>query len=177
MAELLRAMTTFTSLDDGRQPFRMVWVARKLTENNLALDAAVQLARRAITMADAATEPANSMRDAPLLDREGRRAVFLGRAYDALGWVLLRKGDTSGAVQNLAKSAEVYPECAERRAVLWHLAVATQESGNEQRALDLYIASYDPNSPASAVRRMQIESLYKKLKGSLTGLDEKLRRP
>jgi tetratricopeptide (TPR) repeat protein len=177
MSELLRAITTFTTLDDGRQPFRMVWVARKLTENNLALDAAVQLARRAITMADAATEPAGSMRDAPLLDREGRRAVFMGRAYDALGWVLLRKGDTASAVQNLSKSVEIYPECAERRAVLWHLAVATQESGNEQRALDLYIASYDPNLPASTVRRTQIESLYKKLKGSLTGLDEKLRRP
>lgn len=177
MADLLRAITTFTTLDDGRQPFRMVWVARKLTENNLALDAAVQLARRAITLADAATEPAGSMRDAPLLDREGRRAVFLGRAYDALGWVLLRKGDTASAVQNLAKSVELYPECAERRAALWHLAVATQESGNEQRALDLYIASYDPNLPASSIRRTQIESLYKKLNGSLTGLDEKLRRP
>jgi hypothetical protein len=123
--ELLKAVTTFTTLDDGRQAFRMIWVSRKLTESGLALDAAEQLALRAIAIADQATEPANSMRDAPLLDREGRRKVFLGRAYDAL---------------------------------------------------DLYIASYEAGSPVSAVRRAQIESLYKKLNGSLAGLDEKLRQ-
>src|SRR2546428_12845372 len=48
MPELLRPITTFTTLDDGRQALRMVWVARKLTEADLALDAAVQLARRGI---------------------------------------------------------------------------------------------------------------------------------
>ena len=82
----------------------MVWVSRKLTDGGIALDAAEQLARRAIAMAEAATEPAGSMRDAPLLDREGRRAVFLGRAYDALGWVQLKKGDARGAVESLSKS-------------------------------------------------------------------------
>lgn len=176
MAELLRAVTTFTTLDDGRQPFRMVWVARKLTDNGIALDVAEQLSRRAIAMAEAATEPAGSMRDAPLLDREGRRAVFLGRAYDALGWALFKKGDASGAVETLSRSVQVYPQSAERKTALWHLAVATQEAGNERRALDLYIASYEPESPTSSVRRARIESLYRKLNGSLVGLDEKLKQ-
>ena len=49
----------------------------------------------------AATEPGGSMRDAPLLDREGRRMVFLGRAYDALGWAQFKKQDSRGAVENL----------------------------------------------------------------------------
>ncbi|HKP85038.1 MAG TPA: tetratricopeptide repeat protein [Blastocatellia bacterium] len=176
VSELLRAVTTFTTLDDGRQPFRMVWVSRKLTDGGIALDAAEQLARRAIEMAEAATEPEGSMRDAPLLNREGRRAVFLGRAYDALGWVQLKKGDSSGAVESLSKSVEFYLPSAERKTALWHLAVATLESGNERRALDLYIASYDPNVPTSSVRRAQIESLYKKLNGSLAGLDDKLKQ-
>ena len=177
MQELLRAITTFTTLDDGRQPFRMVWVSRRLTDNGIALDAAEQLARRAIAMAEAATEPAGSMRDAPLLDREGRRAVFLGRAYDALGWVQLKKGDAHGAVESLSKSVEFYPDSGERKSALWHLAVATQEAGNERRALDLYIASYDPGQPISSVRRAQIEALYKKLNGSLSGLNDKLKQP
>jgi tetratricopeptide (TPR) repeat protein len=176
MAELLRAITAFTTLDDGRQPFRMVWVSRKLTDSGIALDAAELLARRAIAVADAATEPAGSMRDAPLLDREGRRAVFLGRAYDALGWALFKKGDASAAVENLSKAVQVFPASAERKTAIWHLAVATQEAGNERRALDLYIASYEPESPTSSVRRAQIESLYRKLNGSLAGLDEKLRQ-
>jgi tetratricopeptide (TPR) repeat protein len=176
MPELLRAITAFTTLDDGRQPFRMVWVARKLTDSGVALDVAEQLARRAILMAEAATEPAGSMRDAPLLDRDGRRAVFLGRAYDALGWALFKKGDAAGAVEALSRSVQVYPQSGERKAALWHLAVATQEAGNERRALDLYIASFEPESPTSGVRRARIESLYRKLNGSLAGLDEKLRQ-
>ncbi len=176
MKEMLRAITTFTTLDDGRQPFRMIWVSRRLTDSGIALDAAEQLARRAIEMGESATEPAGSMRDAPLLDREGRRAVFMGRAYDALGWVQLKKGDAQGAVESLSKSVQLYIPSAERKNALWHLAVATQEAGNERRALDLYIASYDPSLPASSVRRAQIESLYKRLNGSLAGLDDKLRQ-
>ena len=177
MAELLRSVTQFTTLDDGRQPFRMVWVSRRLAESNLALDAAEQLARRALAMADAATEPAGSMRDAPLLDREGRRAVFMGRAYDALGWVQLKKGNTAAAVESLLKSVEVYPPSSERKAAMWHLAVAMQEAGDSRRALDYYIASYEPDTPTAAVRRAQIESLYKKVNGSLSGLDDKLKQP
>jgi len=177
VAELLRSITQFTTLDDGRQPFRMVWVSHRLTEDNLALDAAEQLARRALAMADAATEPAGSMRDAPLLDREGRRAVFLGRAYDALGWVQLKKGNAAAAVESLLKAVEIYPPSSERRATMWHLAVATQEAGDNRRALDYYIASYEPDAPTAAVRRAQIEALYKKVNGSLTGLEEKLKQP
>ncbi len=175
IAELLKAATTFTTLDDGRQPFRMVWVARKLADNGIALDAAEQLARRAIAVADQATEPEGYMRDAPLLDREGRRAVFLGRTQDVLGWILLKKGDSRGAVESLQKSVQVYPPSAERKTAVWHLAVATQEAGDERRALDLYIASYEPDLPSATERRSQIEALYKKLNGSLSGLSEKLK--
>jgi hypothetical protein len=172
---LLKAATTFTTLDDGRQPFRMIWVARKLADNGVALDAAEQLARRAIAAADQATEPDGYMRDAPLLDREGRLAVFLGRAHDVLGWTLLKKGDSRGAVESLQKSVQVYPPSAERKTAVWHLAVATQSAGDERRALDLYIASYEPDLPSSTERRSQIEALYKKLNGSLSGLSEKLK--
>jgi Flp pilus assembly protein TadD len=174
--ELFRAITTFTTLDDGRQAFRMVWVARKLTDADVALDAAEQLAKRAIAMADAATEPAGSMRDAPRLDRQGRRAMFTGRAYDALGWVQFKKGNIRGAVENLIKAVDVYPNSLDRKTALWHLAVATQEAGDDRRALEFYIASYVSESPTATVRRAQIEALYKRLNGSLSGLDERLKQ-
>lgn len=176
MADLLRAITTFTTLDDGRQAFRMVWVARRLTEADIALDAAEQLARRAIAIADTATEPAGSMRDAPALDRQGRRAMFLGRAYDALGWALFKKGNMRGALESLIKSVDVYPTSLDRKIAIWHLAVATQEAGDDRRALELYIASYEPESPTASVRRAQIEALYKRVNGSLAGLDQKLKQ-
>lgn len=175
--ELLRAITVFTTLDDGRQPFRAIWVARKLAESGIALDAAEQLAHRAISIADQATEPDGSMRDAPLLDRSGRLAVFLGRAEDALGWALLKKGDTRGAIAHLSRSADVYPNNSERKGPLWHLGVAMEEVGDEQRAVDFYIAGYDPRFPGAEARRARIEALYKKLKGSLEGLEERLRQP
>jgi tetratricopeptide (TPR) repeat protein len=176
MPELLRAITTFTTLDDGRQAFRMVWAARKLTETGLALEAAEQLARRAIAIADTATEPAGSMRDAPRLDREGRRAMFAGRAYDALGWAQFKKGNTRAALESLIKAVDVYPTSLDRKTAIWHLAVATQEAGDERRALELYIASYEPESPTAVARRAQIEALYKRLNGSLSGLEEKLKQ-
>jgi tetratricopeptide (TPR) repeat protein len=176
VAELLRAINTITTLDDGRQAFRMVWASRKLTDSDLALDAAEQLARRALAIADVATEPAGSMRDAPRLDREGRRAMFTGRVYDALGWVQFKKGNVRGAVENLIKSVDVYPNSLDRKTAIWHLAVATQEAGDDRRALELYIASYEPESPTASVRRAQIEALYKRLNGSLTGLDQKLKQ-
>jgi tetratricopeptide (TPR) repeat protein len=174
--QLLQAITTFTTLDDGRQAFRAVWVARKLTEKGLALDAAEQLARRAIGAAESATEPEDSMRDAPLLDRQGRRAVFLGRAEDVLGWALLKKGNVRAAIEHLSRSVTAFPPCAERKDAMWHLAVAMEEAGDEQHALDFYIASYDPDLPTSSARRSHIEALYRKLNGSLAGLEERLKQ-
>jgi tetratricopeptide (TPR) repeat protein len=176
MEALLRAINTFTTLDDGRQPFRMVWVARKLNDNGIALDAAEQLARRALAMAESATEPENSMRDAPMLDREGRRAVFLGRTYDVLGWTLFKKGDTRNAIANLSKSVEVYLPSPERKNALWHLAVATEEAGDDKNALEFYLASYEPGTSTEKNRKAQIETLYKKVNGSLSGLEERLKR-
>jgi tetratricopeptide (TPR) repeat protein len=173
--DLIAAVKVFASLDDGRQAFRMVWASRKLAENEIALDAAIELARRAILLAEAATEPDGSMRDAPLLDRQGRLVVFRGRAEDALGWALLKKGDTRHAIDHLAKSAAIYPQNLERKSALWHLAVATEQAGDEAHALDLYIEAYDSNSASASVRRTQIETLYKKLKGTTAGLDERLR--
>ncbi|HEY6330220.1 MAG TPA: hypothetical protein VI756_12850, partial [Blastocatellia bacterium] len=173
--DLLSVIRTFVTLDDGRQAFRMVWVARKLAERDLALDAAVELARRAVAEADAATEPDGSMRDAPLLDRAGRKAVFLGRAEDACGWALMKKGDSRGAINHLVRSVAVYPPSGERKEALWHLAIATEEVGDDKRALNYYIAAYDPNSPVASVRHDQIETLYKKLNGSVKGLEEQLK--
>jgi hypothetical protein len=127
-------------------------------------------------MAEAATEPEGSMRDAPLLDRQGRLEVFRGRAEDALGWALLKKGDTRHAIDHLSKSVAVYPENLERKSALWHLAVATEQAGDEAHALDLYIEAYNPSAASASVRRAQIETLYKKLKGTTEGLEERLRQ-
>jgi tetratricopeptide (TPR) repeat protein len=176
MSQLMNAIKTFTTLDDGRQAFRMLWMAHRLAEDSLALDAAVQLARLAMLAADSATEPVGSMRDAPLLNREERKQVFLGRAEDALGWALFKAGDAPGAIDHLTRSVNSYPMNGERKDALWHLAIATEQAGDQSNALDFYIASYDAGSPSATVRRAKIEVLYQRLKGSLSGLDDRLKQ-
>jgi Flp pilus assembly protein TadD len=176
IAQLMDAIKTFTTLDDGRQAFRMLWVAHRLAEDSLALDAAIQLSRRAILMADSATEPDGSMRDAPLLNREERKQVFLGRAEDSLGWALFKEGDTPGAIDHLTRSVNVYPMNGERRDALWHLAIATEQAGDQSNALEFYIASYDAAAPSATVRRAKIEAIYQRLRGSLSGLDDRLKQ-
>jgi hypothetical protein len=178
VTEMLSAAKVFVTLDDGRQAFRMVWVARMLADDGFALPAAEQLARRAAMVADSVTEPAGSLRDAPLLkdDREGRRALFLGRVEDTLGWTLLKKRDIRGAIQHLTKSVETFRPCQERNNALWHLAVATEESGDEKRALELYIQSYDPASATADLRKNKIGKLYMKVHGTLDGLESLLKK-
>ena len=175
--EMLNAIRVVISLDDGRQAFRMLWISKSLAESGVGLDAAEYLAKQVIQMAEAATEPAGSLRDAPLYDndRKGRLNLFLGRAEDVLGWTLLKKKNIRGAIEHLTKSTDAYDPCDERLAALWHLAVATEEAGNLKNALDLYISAFNPTSPTANIRRSKIEDLYKKVNGSLEGLDNKLK--
>ena len=89
---------------------------------------------------------------------------------------MFKKGDTRNAIANLTKSVETYLPSAERKTALWHLAVATEEAGDNKNALEFYIASYEAGSASEKIRKAQIESLYKKVNGSLAGLEERLSR-
>jgi hypothetical protein len=60
------------------------------------------------------------------------------------------------------------------RSALWHLGVTLEQSGQKEQALEAYIKSYKGEPGASAVRRSVIEQLYKRVNGSLDGLNEKL---
>jgi hypothetical protein len=88
---------------------------------------------------------------------------------------MFKKGNTRAALDSLLKSVEVYPTSLDRKTAIWHLGVATQEAGDDRRALELYIASYNPDSPTASVRRAQIEVLYRRLNGSLAGLNQRLK--
>jgi len=62
--------------------------------------------------------------------------MFAGRAYDALGWAQFKKGNTRAALESLIKAVDTYPSSLDRKTAIWHLAVATQEAGDDRRALD-----------------------------------------
>ena len=59
------------------------------------------------------------------------------------------------------------------RSALWHLGSALEASGKSDQALLYYIKSYVAGAPDPA-RRAVIESVYKKVNGTLDGLDDKI---
>ena len=56
---------------------------------------------------------------------------------------------------------------------MWHLASALETSGKADQALLYYIKSYLSGGPDPA-RRAVIENVYKKVNGTLDGLDDKI---
>jgi hypothetical protein len=172
---LLASIDSFVSVDDGREPFRKIWIARRLAEKGILLERAEKLAAEALEGAATASEPERSVRDLPELDRDARLAVLTARAEDTIGWVLLKRGALGEALDHLARASAAAVKDSDYRQRLWHYAIAKQESGDEQAALDLYIRGFDPAAPSAPLRRRQIEDLYRKLNnGSLDGLDQRL---
>lgn len=173
---LLSAIDGFVGVDDGREPFRKVWIAIQLAEKGVLLDRAKQLAEEALAGVEAATELDRSVRDMPDADRATRRAVMTARANDALGWVLVKRREYDQALVHLTAATEAPLADAEFNTRLWHLGIAKLESGSEREALDVLIRAYQPTSPAAARQRGIIQSLYVKLNGSDAGLDRRLGR-
>jgi tetratricopeptide (TPR) repeat protein len=101
--------------------------------------------------------------------------IYKGRLEDLEGWAYFNNEKYSDAVTHLKKATEMLPaETPAWRAAFWHLGATLQQSGQKEQALEAYIKSYKGEPEQSAVRRSVIEQLYKRVNGSLEGLDEKL---
>jgi len=59
------------------------------------------------------------------------------------------------------------------RSAMWHLGAALEANGKSDQALPYYIKSYLAGAPDPA-RRSVIENAYKKVNGTLDGLDDKI---
>ena len=59
------------------------------------------------------------------------------------------------------------------RSALWHLGAALEATGKNDQALLYYIKSY-VHGPPDPARRAIIETVYKKVNGTLDGLDDKI---
>jgi tetratricopeptide (TPR) repeat protein len=172
------AAEEFVEADTLRKPFRALYAAQRLAQSGSATEVAVKLADQALENAEAATKPEGSLRDYPNYDRDGRLSLFRGRAADAKGWALLKAGRVAEAVAALNTAVENYGSLPEGAKARWHLAAARESAGELREALDLYIAAYErPGANESDVRRAVIESLYRKIHGSLDGLNERIGKP
>ncbi|HEX5081959.1 MAG TPA: tetratricopeptide repeat protein [Blastocatellia bacterium] len=176
--EMERAALDFIEAENSRRSFRMLNVAEKLAQAGVSTDLAVDLAEQALGQARVATEPEGALREYPNYDLNGRLAIFRGRALSAKGWALFKAGKNREAAAALAESTQAYGSLAEGRSALRRLATVKEALGELKEALDLYIAGYEAPASGSGsdVSRVVIESLYRKINGSLEGLDKLLQR-
>jgi len=186
----------FASGSDSMRPFRQVYAASRLARNGVGITTALDLiaqARRAtdealkvpvLTLAVQADEfrdmrasaiSSGSVPDIAPAPAAVLANIYKGRLEDLEGWALFNDEKYSEAVVHLKKAAEMLPaETPAWRIALWHLGVTLEQSGQKEQALDAYIKSYKGEPAPSAVRRSVIEQLYKRINGSLDGLEEKL---
>lgn len=189
------AASEFAAGDDGMRAFRQVYSASRLLRRNVGLSTVVELADSAAKNADAALATpvatiavqadefrelraraltAGNVPDVAEAPRNVLASIFRGRIEDLAGWALFNQDKNTEAVTRLTRGAEILPEGTPAwRSALWHLAVALEQTGNDEAALKNYIKSYAAGEPDST-RRGTIEKLYRKVNGSLTGLDERL---
>jgi tetratricopeptide (TPR) repeat protein len=177
MKEMERAAMDFLEAESSRRSFRMLSVAEKLARAGVSTGLAVELAEQALGLAQVATEPEGSLREYPNYDRNGRLAIFRGRALSAKGWALFKADKNREAAAALTESTQAYGSLPEGRRALRRLATVKETQGELKEALDLYIAGYEAPAPGSELDRVVIESLYRKINGSLEGLDKRLQTP
>jgi tetratricopeptide (TPR) repeat protein len=190
------AAKEFASGSDSMRPFRQVYAASRLARNGVGITTALDLiaqARRAtdealkvpvLTLAVQADEfrdmrasaiSSGNVPDVAPAPAAVLASIYKGRLEDLEGWALFNNEKYSEAVVHLKKAAEILPaETPAWRIALWHLGVTLEQSGQKEQALDAYIRSYKGEPEPSALRRSVIEQLYKRINGSLDGLDEKL---
>lgn len=169
----LEALTQILSIKDERIAFRKLWAASELFQTDIALERAAEISTELVKEAETATRLEGSIREAPELDFTKRQALFRARAYHLLGQVRFKQGQLEEAAKILKFSIENFTDGSEQRIAISHLATVTQSSGNDKEALNLYIKSYNKHDENASVQKSLIENLYRKVNGSLEGLELK----
>ena len=189
---LASAQADFLSGEDAMRVFRQLYAASRLLARGAELKTVFDLADAAGAGVDAGLdEPvanlaamADELRDAharaaasgtilPLgvVPRGVLANVMRGRIEDLKGWALFNQDRSADAVVHLKRALSVLPEqSAYWRTAQWHMGAALEAAGSRPEALAAYMKAYNPAAP-SPVQRAIIEALYRKLNGSLQGLD------
>jgi tetratricopeptide (TPR) repeat protein len=189
------AAKEFAGGDDPARVHRGLYAASRLLQKGVGFQAAYELAEAARTSADAGlTVPdltvvvqadelgpiraralaAGGTPNVPEAPRNVLSNLLRGRIEDVSGWALFNQEKLDESVDHLRRAVTILPEgTPAARASLWHLAVALERQDKKAEALSYFIKSYNSGVP-DPVRRAVIEQLYRKINGSLDGLDERI---
>jgi tetratricopeptide (TPR) repeat protein len=193
--EVLAAAREFIMGNDAMRAYRQVYVASKLIKRGVVLENALEITDAARSGVEAALDvPAATVAvqaeelsdiraralsqggtpDIPDAPRTALSALLRGRIEDLTGLALFNQDKSTEALTHLRRAVSVLPQGTPLwRASLWHLGSALEASGHNDQALLYYIKSYMATGP-DPVRRAVIENVYKKMNGTLDGLDEKI---
>jgi uncharacterized membrane protein YgcG/Flp pilus assembly protein TadD len=189
------AAREFAAGDDAARVHRQLYAASRLLQRGIGFQTAYELAEAARTSADfGMSVPALTLAvqadeyrairsraiasggtpDIPDAPRNILSNLLRGRIEDIAGWSLLNQDKLDQAVDHLKRAVSILPEgTPAARTSLWRLASALDRQDKKAEALNYYIKSYNSGDP-DPVRRTVIEQLYRKVNGSLEGLDERI---
>jgi tetratricopeptide (TPR) repeat protein/uncharacterized membrane protein YgcG len=185
----------FASGDDAARVYRELYAASRLLQRRIGFQTAFELAEAARNSADAGlTVPAVTVAvqadeyrdiraqaiasggtpDIPDAPRNVLSNLLRGRIEDVAGWARFNQDRIDEAVDHLKRAVNILPEgTPSSRNSIWHLAAALERQDKKEEALANYIKSYNAGEPDSS-RRVVIEKLYRKINGSLYGLDQQI---
>jgi len=193
--DLITIAQDFIRGDDPMRTYRQIYVAGKLLRKGVALLTVVDLmdtatagveAALSVPGATVAVQPEEladararaltqgGTPDVPNAPRSALSAILRARIEDIAGMALLNLDKSVDAVARLRRAVSVSPQGTPLwRSSMWHLATALEADGKHDQALLYYINSYRAGARDPA-RRAVIENVYKKVNGSLEGLDDKI---
>ncbi|MFS8084574.1 MAG: TPM domain-containing protein [Acidobacteriota bacterium] len=193
--ELTTMAKDFVAGDDAMRTYRQVYVAGRFLRKGVALSTAVDLTDQATSGVEAALSVAaatvavqpdeyadiraralatGATPNIPEAPRSALSGILRGRMEDIAGMALFNLDKPAEAATRLRRAVSVSPEGTPLwRSALWHLGSALEASGKNDQALLYYIKSYVAGAPDPA-RRTVIENVYKKVNGTLEGLDDKI---
>lgn len=189
------AAREFASGTDNMRAFRQLYAASRLLRYGVGMETVLVLAEEArkaseealavpsLTMAVQADEfrdlraraiSSGNVPDVAEAPHSVLTNILKGRIDDLSGWALFNQQKYLDATTHLKKAAETLPAGTPSwRTALWHLGAALEQTDQKEQALDYYIKSYVAGEP-DTVRRSVIEQLYRKINGSLDGLDQRI---
>jgi len=193
--EMVAIAQDFVAGDDAMRTYRQVYVAGRFVKKGVALSTAVDLTDQAasgvevalsVPAATVAVQPdeladiraraltAGGTPNIPDAPRSALAGILRGRMEDLAGMALFNLDRPADAATRFRRAVSVSPEGTPLwRSALWHLGSALEASGKSDQALLYYIKSYVAGAPDPA-RRAVIENVYKKVNGTLEGLDDKI---
>jgi uncharacterized membrane protein YgcG/tetratricopeptide (TPR) repeat protein len=194
-AALTAAQADFLAGEDAMLAHRQLYAASRMLARGVELNTVIELAESAKSRVDAALDVpvatiailgdelrevrARAMTSGTVLavgdvPRNVLSNILRGRIEDLTGWAYFNQDKTSEALTHLRRALSVLPEnSAWWRTAQWHLGAILEATGNRPEALAAYLKGYNPVAP-SPVQRAIIEALYRKVNGSLEGLDAKI---